>query len=144
MYNFAIAERRNARWNNIKGSYSKQQNDLPKIKKEYPEYKWVCSKVLQSVLKRLDANYKSFFSLRRNSDETARLPKFRGEGYFFTITYNQSGFGMTDYKRNTITYNSIDTTNYLSGANDPEYIDNDEVIISSAERFSAQENEERR
>ncbi|WP_292485764.1 helix-turn-helix domain-containing protein [Methanohalobium sp.] len=29
LYNFALVERRDAYWNNIKVSYSKQQNDLP-------------------------------------------------------------------------------------------------------------------
>jgi putative transposase len=130
LYNFALAERKDAYSNGTKISYIKQQNDLPKTKKQYPEYKWVYSKVLQSVLKRLDANYRSFFSLRRNGDENARPPKYRGVDYFFTMTYNQSGFEITDSKANKITYNSIDTTNYLYGANNPEYTEDDEVFIS--------------
>ena len=44
------------------------------------------------VLRKLDANYKSFFGLRKNGDKKARPPKFRSRKYFFTITYNQSGF----------------------------------------------------
>jgi putative transposase len=130
LYNFALAERKDAYSNDIKISYIKQQNDLPKTKKQYPEYKWVYSKVLQSVLKRLDANYKSFFSLKKNGDETAKPPKFRGEGYFFTMTYNQSGFEITDSKANNITYNSTDTTNYLYGKSEPVYTEDDEVFIS--------------
>jgi putative transposase len=90
----------------------------------------VYSKVLQSVLKRLDANYKSFFSLKKNGDETAKPPKFRGKGYFFTMTYNQSGFEITDSKANNITYNSTDTTNYLYGKSEPVYTEDDEVFIS--------------
>ncbi|WP_292484325.1 helix-turn-helix domain-containing protein [Methanohalobium sp.] len=120
LYNFALAERKDAYKNNIKISYSKQQNDFPQIKEQYPEYKWVYSKVLQSILKKLDANYKSLFSLRKNGEENAKPPKFRGKDYFFTMTYNQSGFEITDSKGNTITYNSIDTTNYLYGKSEPE------------------------
>ena len=69
LYNFALAERRQ-RWtaNRAKPSatrtpitYVKQQNALPALKVMYPEYTWVYSKVLQMVLRRLDADYKSFF-----------------------------------------------------------------------------------
>jgi len=40
-------------------SYTDQQNALPDLKNRYPEYQWVYSKVLQSVLRTLDADYKS-------------------------------------------------------------------------------------
>ena len=104
LYNFALSERIN-NWNENKErekdkreliNYSKQQNDLPKIKKKYPEYKWVYSKVLQMVLKKLDANYKSFFALWRNGDDKSRPPKYRGKQYFQTLCYNQSGFKIND------------------------------------------------
>ncbi len=50
IYNFALAERRIAYKNGVKGvTYRKQQNDLPNIKEQYPEYKWVYSKVLVRV-----------------------------------------------------------------------------------------------
>ena len=93
IYNFALAERREAWENGVKGiTYTKQQNDLPKIKEQYPEYKWVYSKVLQHVLRTLNANYKSFFALRRNGYKDAQPPKFKGKNYFTTMVYNQSGF----------------------------------------------------
>ena len=39
IYNFALSERREAYSNGTKGiTYYKQQNDLPAIKKKYPEY----------------------------------------------------------------------------------------------------------
>ena len=41
--------------------YVDQQNKLSEFKKKNPEYKIVYSKTLQGVLKKLDANYKSFF-----------------------------------------------------------------------------------
>ena len=64
LYNFALAERRKTWEKTGKSvSYTKQQNDLPENKEKYPAYRWVYSKVLQMVLKQLDADYKSFFAL---------------------------------------------------------------------------------
>ena len=74
IYNFALNERMdNWKANRDKPkkektyiNYQLQQNQLPSLKQEYPEYKWVYSKVLQSTLKKLDANFKSFFALWKN------------------------------------------------------------------------------
>ena len=76
--------------------YVDQQNKLSEFKKKNPEYKIVYSKTLQGVLKKLDANYKSFFGLRKNGDVTARPPNFRSRNFFQTIVYNQSGFKITN------------------------------------------------
>ncbi|GAH69744.1 unnamed protein product, partial [marine sediment metagenome] len=97
IYNFALSEKIDS-WKN-KGeyvSYFKQQNDLPIIKKKYPEYRWVYSKVLQYILRTLDADYHSFFSLFKKGDKSARPPKFKGKKYFTTMVYNQSGFKLKD------------------------------------------------
>lgn len=93
IYNFALAERREC-WEKTGKSvtYTEQQNNLPKIKEEHPAYRWVYSKVLQMVLRQLDADYKSFFALRKNGDKNARPPRFKGKKYFTTMTHNQSGF----------------------------------------------------
>jgi putative transposase len=93
IYNFALEERMVAFKNNIKGiNYNKQQNDLPLLKTQYPEYKWVYSKVLQHTLRILDADYKSFFALNKKGDKNARPPKYKGKKYFVTMVHNQSGF----------------------------------------------------
>ncbi len=93
VYNFALSERKEAFDKGVKGiNYIKQQNDLPQIKKQFPEYKWVYSKVLQYTLRNLDANFKSFYALHKKGDKEARPPKFRGKNFFTTIIYNQSGF----------------------------------------------------
>ena len=93
IYNFALAERRDAYRHGIKGvNYRKQQNDLPLIKKHYPEYNWVYSKVLQYALRSLAADYESFFALRKNGHTDACPPRFKGKNYFTTMVYNQSGF----------------------------------------------------
>jgi len=93
IYNFALAERRDAYRNGIKGvNYRTQQNDLPLIKEQFPEYKWVYSKVLQFALRSLASDYESFFALRKNGHADACPPRFKGKNYFTTIVYNQSGF----------------------------------------------------
>ena len=106
IYNFALAERRK-QWelNNLRFdfqvfpwgkpewiNYNKQQNDLPWLKEKYPRYAYVHSKVLQMVLRTLDADYKSFIALRTNGDIKAHPPGFKGKKYFTTMSYNQSGF----------------------------------------------------
>ncbi len=109
IYNFALSERmENWKANQEKPkeeityiNYQFQQNQLPALKQEYSEYKWVYSKVLQSTLKKLDANFKSFFALWKNGDRTARIPKFKGKKHFTTLCYNQSGFKQ---KGNHITF----------------------------------------
>jgi putative transposase len=92
IYNFALTERKEAHKYGHKIRYLKQQNDLPTIKKKYPEYNWVYSKVLQYTLRNLDADYRSFFALKRNGDKDAQPPKYKGRKYFTTMVYNQNGF----------------------------------------------------
>ena len=96
IYNLALADRKDA-WHNEKRSvkYEEQQNKLPEFKERNPEFKAVYSKTLQGVLKKLDANYKSFFALWKNGYTDARPPKFKGHKYLVTIPYNQKGFKFT-------------------------------------------------
>lgn len=105
-YNFALTERKEC-WEENKGQpkaereyigYIKQQNDLPAIKEKYPEYKWIYSKVLQYILRNLDADYKSFFALLKEGDTDAQPPRYKGKKYFTTMVYNQSGFKSYEHK----------------------------------------------
>ncbi len=92
LYNLALSDRKES-WKVKKSvNYVEQQNKLPELKKKNPELNIVYSKVLQGVIKKLDANYKSFFALRKNGDNKARPPNFRSRNYFQTLSYNQSGF----------------------------------------------------
>jgi len=92
LYNRALNERRDAYATGTRGvTYIKQQNDLPELKKEWPELKKVNAKVLQMTLKTLDANYRSFFELIK-VDPDAKPPGFKGRKYFTTMKHNQSGF----------------------------------------------------
>lgn len=105
LYNFSLKERKK-NWQKNKNkprekrehiTYTDQQNKLSLLKKKYPKYKWVYSKVLQMTLRKLNADYKSFFSLWKGN-EKARLPKYKGKKYFTTLCYNQSGFKITNGK----------------------------------------------
>ncbi|MFX1404252.1 MAG: RNA-guided endonuclease InsQ/TnpB family protein [Promethearchaeota archaeon] len=100
LYNFALAERRN-QWSTkprepaterTQITYLQQQNSLPAFKALYPEYNWVYSKVLQMTLRKLDADYKSFYARWKRGDNRARPPRFKGKHYFTTLCYNQSGY----------------------------------------------------
>jgi len=100
LYNFALTERKII-WEQEKKlpkqerqtiTYTDQQNALPALKKKFPEYTCVYSKVLQMVLKTLDSDFKSFFQLWKHGDTSARPPKYKGKKYFVTLKYNQSGF----------------------------------------------------
>jgi putative transposase len=101
--NFALQERKRDWGEKIKKdikerkylTYQEQSKTIPNIKRKYPDYRWVYSKVLQQVLKKLDENFRSFFSQLKNSDLNARPPRFKGKKYFFTLCYYQSGYKVT-------------------------------------------------
>ena len=89
LYNLALSDRKDAWKNNRKSTkYIEQQNKLPEFKIRNPEYKVVYSKVLQGILKKLDANYKSFFALRKNGYLDSQSPNYKSREYFQTIPYN--------------------------------------------------------
>jgi|SRR3972149_9250158 len=106
LYNFALGHRNDTyKKTGASITYNMQQDELPKIKKKYPEYEWVYSKVLQMVLKGLDGDFKSFIMLKKNSkdgngkgDKNANTPGYKGRDYFFTMNYNQSGFKIENDK----------------------------------------------
>ncbi|MDR3584703.1 MAG: transposase [Desulfosporosinus sp.] len=75
-------------------SYNAQQNELPMIKQELPEYTAVHSQVLQDVLRRLDKAYQNFFR-RVKQGETPGIPRFQGYKRYNSFTYSQSGFSLS-------------------------------------------------
>ena len=77
-------------------TYVDQQNALPQLKAQHPEFRWVYSKVLQLVLRTLDANFKSLFGLRKRGDPKAKPLRFKGQQFFTTLKYNQSGFQLRE------------------------------------------------
>jgi putative transposase len=96
LYNAALEHRIVAYQNGQSVTYLQQQNELPQIKRELPEYALVHSQVLQDVLKRLDLAYRNFFrravEKRVGSKVKAGFPRFRGENRYDSVTYPQSGF----------------------------------------------------
>jgi putative transposase len=104
LYNFSLQERTQdwaAQQQKEKNkrhyiTYPQQSKLLPEIKRIYPKYRWVYSKVLQQVMKKLNENFHSFLSLRKKGDINAQPPHFKGRHYFFTLCYNQSGFIITN------------------------------------------------
>ena len=96
LYNHALAERKYLyQAHNHLVTYNEQQNALPLLKKRFPRYQQIYSKILQMTLKKLDAAYQGYFGLKKHGDQSAQPPTFRGKNYFFTLCYNQSGFKIT-------------------------------------------------
>ncbi|TCP70380.1 RNA-guided endonuclease InsQ/TnpB family protein [Baia soyae] len=94
LYNTALEQRKFAyRHRNISVSYNMQQNELPQLKKELPDFKQVQSQVLQDVLRRLDKAFKAFFR-RIKAGQKAGYPRFQGKRRYDSFTYPQSGFSL--------------------------------------------------
>lgn len=94
LYNTALEQRKFAyRYRNISVSYNMQQNELPQLKKEFPEFKQVQSQVLQDVLRRLEKAFKAFFR-RMKVGQKAGYPRFQGKRRYDSFTYPQSGFSL--------------------------------------------------
>ena len=72
-----------------------QANQLPELKKAYPEFKAVGSQVLQDVLERLDKAYKSFFRRVKQKGQKAGFPRFKGYGRYDSFTLKQAGWKLS-------------------------------------------------
>ena len=101
LYNSALQERVEAyKKNKVSLGYIDQQNELPILRKELPEYKLVYAQVLQDVLKRLDLNFKSFFRRVKKHGKPG-FPRYRGYDRYDSFTYPQNAnnaFGIKDSK----------------------------------------------
>lgn len=67
------------------------QNMIPSLKLEKPELRNVYSKVLQMVNHNLWSNIKGLQALKKEGRKIGKL-RFKGEGWYKTLNYNQSGF----------------------------------------------------
>jgi putative transposase len=92
VYNETLAFRKNA-WESDKKSISlyETSNKLVKWKIEKPELKIVQSQVLQNAQLRVDLAFKAFWR-RCKAGENPGFPRFKGKGWYHSITYPQSGF----------------------------------------------------
>ena len=68
-------------------------NMLPNLKEQYPNWKQLNSKAVQTIATELYGSYRSFFNLIKK-DNTARPPKKIEDNSFHTISFNQSGWSI--------------------------------------------------
>ena len=86
LYNVALDQRISIYRQHKKAiSVYDQANQLPDLKKEFPEFKSVGSQVLQDVLERLDKAYKSFFRRVKQKGQKAGFPRFKGYSYLWLL-----------------------------------------------------------
>jgi putative transposase len=92
VYNETLALRKNA-WESEKKSISlyESQKNLTEWKVQKPELTTVQSQVLQNAQVRVDLAFKAFWR-RCKSGENPGFPRFKGKGWYDSITYPQSGF----------------------------------------------------
>ena len=77
-------------------SYNSQQDQIPELKKTFPEFNDIHSQVLQDVAHRVDKAYDNFFRRIREKNNGSRIkagfPRFKSGERYNSITYPQSGF----------------------------------------------------
>lgn len=93
LYNVSLQHRRDV-YKSVQRSvsYEEQADELPLIKKDFPEYENIHSQVLQDVLKRVEKSYKGFFSRIKFKSGKAGFPRFRSNDRFDSFTFPQSGY----------------------------------------------------
>ncbi len=92
LYNIALEQKIFAYKQSRKSVSSYDQiNQLPELKKSFPEYQSVHSQTQQDVLRRLDKSFKAFFG-RIEKHQKAGFPHFKGRDFYNSICYPQSGF----------------------------------------------------
>lgn len=96
LYNHFLGERK-AAWEKEQKSlnYHTQAVTIPQLKKERPSLEKVYSQVRQNVAVRVDLAMKAFFR-RVKAGEKPGYPRFRGKGWYDSITYPQLGFSVKE------------------------------------------------
>jgi putative transposase len=94
VYNETLALRKTA-WESEQKriSYYDSKKMIPVWKKEKTELKTVHSHTLQDVTMRVDLAFQAFLR-RLKAGEKAGYPRFKGKGWYDSITYLQSGFSL--------------------------------------------------
>ena len=92
VYNETLALRKNV-WDLEKKSISlyATQKEMTQWKVQRPELNIVFSQVLQNAQLRVDLAFKAFWR-RCKAGEKPGFPRFKGKGWYDSITYPQSGF----------------------------------------------------
>jgi putative transposase len=92
VYNQTLALRKNA-WDNEQKhiGYYESKRHITIWKQDKPELKEVHSHVLQDVSMRVDLALQAFFRRVRNGEEPG-YPRFKGIGWYDSLTYFETGF----------------------------------------------------
>lgn len=95
LYNCALLQRKIA-YRQFKVSLRRldQQGELLEIKECYPEYQQIHSQVLQEVILRVDKSFQNFFRKVRLGEKPG-YPRYKGQGWYDSFTYPQSGFSLS-------------------------------------------------
>ena len=93
LYNVALEQRINA-YKRCGGSLStfSQVNELPELKKEFPEFKQVGSQTLQESIERLGKAFQGFFRRLKKTGEKAGFPRFKSIHRYHSFTLKQTGW----------------------------------------------------
>ena len=103
LYNSCLFDRNRHYESTGKGlSRMTQQKILVQDKKNIEYLTNIHSQVLQDVLFRVEKAYKSFFSRLKAKNGKAGYPRFKNYGRYDSITYTQSGFGIDDSGKLTL------------------------------------------
>ncbi|MEM0139115.1 MAG: RNA-guided endonuclease TnpB family protein [Ferroplasma sp.] len=95
LYNAFLEQRIIAHKMEKRINYNYQQDQIPELKKAFPEYNNIHSQVLQDVARRVDRAYENFFKakeIKHGKHQKAGFPRFKPMNRYRSITYPQSGF----------------------------------------------------
>lgn len=97
LYNTALEHRREAyRIARKSISYRDQQNELPLLKEQFPEYSNIHSQVLQNVLNRVDLAFRGFFRRLKIKGGKYGFPRYRSFDRYDSFCFPQSGFRLSE------------------------------------------------
>ncbi len=105
LYNAGLTERKEAyRLSQTSLTYNLQQNELPAVKSDNPEYNDIHSQVSQDALKHLDKAFKNYYNRVKNKGrkgKKAGFPRYKSKDRYNSITYPQSGFKLIHKNRSS-------------------------------------------
>jgi putative transposase len=100
LYNAMLQQRIYAYQQKKKVDYYSQKNEIPEIKRMFPEYSDIYSQVLQDVARRLDKAFDNFYrrvkEKKKGKNIKAGFPRFKSKDRYNSLTYPQSGFKIMD------------------------------------------------
>lgn len=93
LYNLALEQRITAyKRCGVSLSTYDQNNELPELKKAFPEFKQVNSQALQDTVERLGKAFQGFYSRLKKVGEKAGFPRFKSYHRYDSFTLKTSGW----------------------------------------------------